>query len=309
MGGFGAFAVCPSSAEKSTFGFPATLGKSCYLVLASRSSAACPSGPRGQSSFRTGVTPSSSPLHDGLRIAALVAALACSGLSRAGEIRPDQFRDLARRSVNILDTYHAYRQAFEEKRAKRYDSASGELTNRKNTFLLFLEFNPMLPDLDGEKGENLIGIQTNAGEAQSSMQKSYGAANFSYFFPDYEMGVYAIMDLVQLYTTVDDNPGREYLFKGMESDEPLDFSAGYVVLSGFFEKQGHGIDLGYLLRFEPFTYRDSMSCRFCGISNTSGGSRWGRASKAPSSIAWTPKWNSPMICTATSPAVSNTSTT
>lgn len=195
----------------------------------------------------------------GLRIAALVAALVCSGLSRAGEIRPDEFKDLARRSVNILDTYHAYRQAFEEKRAKRYDSASGELSNRKNTFLLFLEFNPMVPGLDGEKVENGIGIQTNAGEAQSSMQKTYGAANFSYFFPEYEMGVYAIADIVQLYMTEDDIPGREYLFKGMEKDEPLDFSAGYVVVSGFFDKRGQGIDLGCLMRFEPFTYRDSLT--------------------------------------------------
>jgi hypothetical protein len=198
----------------------------------------------------------------GLRIMRLVAfavAIACSGLVRAGEIRSEEYRDLARRSVNILDTYHAYRQAFEEKRAKRYDSASGELSNRKNTFLLFLEFNPMVPGLEGEKSENEIDIQTNAGKIHSFMQKSYGAANFSYFFPEYEMGVYAIADIVELFAVEDDNPGKEYLFKGAASDEPLDFSSGYVVVSGFFYKQGQGIDLGCLLRFEPFTYRDSLT--------------------------------------------------
>jgi hypothetical protein len=195
----------------------------------------------------------------GLRIAALVAALACSGLSRAGVIRPDQFKDLARRSVNILDTYHAYRQAFEEKRAKRYDSASGELSNRKNTFLLFVELNPLVPGLDGEKVENGIEIQTKDGKLYSSMQKSYGAANFSYFFPEYEMGVYAISDIVELFTMEDDNPGKEHLFKGVERNEALDFSAGYLVVSGYFDKRGRGIDLGCLLRFEPFTYRDSLT--------------------------------------------------
>lgn len=195
----------------------------------------------------------------GLRIAALAAALVCSGLSRAGEIRPDQFKDLARGSVNILDTYHAYRQAFEEKRAKRYDSASGELSNRKNTFLLFVESNPMVPGLDGEKVDNGIEIQTNAGKTHSFMQKTYGAVNFSYFFPEYEMGVYAIADVLQLYTMEDDNPGKEYLFKGVERNGALDFSSGYIVVSGFFDKRGQGIDLGCLLRFEPFTYRDPLT--------------------------------------------------
>lgn len=196
-----------------------------------------------------------------LRAAVFATALIRPGAIRGGEIDPIRFKDLARRSVNILETYDGYREAFEEKRAKRYDSASGRLVNRKNTFLLFVETNPMVPGLDGEKVDNGTVLRTNAGEVHGFVQKTYAAANFSYFFPEYEAGIYAIGDLMQLLMSEEDNPGLEYLFKGVPSDGALSFSAGYLVVSGFLDKGVRGLDLGGLLRYEPLTYRDSLTGR------------------------------------------------
>jgi hypothetical protein len=133
------------------------------------------------------------------------------------------------------------------------------LVNRKNTFLLFVETNPMVPDLGGEKVQNGAVLRTNEGEIHAFMQKSYGALNFSYFLPEFEAGIYAIADVLHLFMTEVDNPGKEYLFKGVEPRGSLDFSAGYVVLSGFLDKGPRGLDLGCLLRFEPFTRRDSLT--------------------------------------------------
>lgn len=170
------------------------------------------------------------------------------------EISPALLKHWANNSVSILGTYKGFKETFQEKRRKRYDTATGTLVNRRNAFLVMMDFNGLAPIL--EMG-NLASIRTTDGTMQASIQKTYMALHIGYLADEQEFGAYAILDDVGLYVSPEDAPGREYLFQGRVDDESVGFDAGYGIFAGFWRVGGLDLNLGTLVRMLPRTALDS----------------------------------------------------
>ena len=184
------------------------------------------------------------------------------------EITPALFRHWANSSVSILETYRDYKRTFEEKRRKRYDSASANLADRPHAFLFLAEFNARFP---AWSNGNFAAIPTNYGVFNATVQKTYEAFYIGYLVEKSEFGAYGILDEVGLSLGKEDFAGREFLFHGRGGNDAIGFDAGYGILALFWKSGGLDLNLGTLSRTIPRTGFDSTGREVFRFQQESGG--------------------------------------
>ncbi|MEO7425692.1 MAG: hypothetical protein ABI036_10930 [Fibrobacteria bacterium] len=178
-------------------------------------------------------------------------------LADAREFDPGLLREWSRNSINILATYQDFKESLVWLRPKRYDSLSRTLVDKEDTWFLLLEGNILSPVLKNGSGYGRLKARTDKGDLEVDAQKSYGTVHAGYLARDWEAGVYAIADLLELRAEEENNRWHSELYPEEGGEHLIQFKAGKTIIAGYGRWGDWSVDAGTLIKYAPLTSADS----------------------------------------------------